>query len=187
MENYFWSPSELSFYPESIRSVYEASKSWPRDAIEVTGEDWKTYGVGSPPEGMRRGSDDEGRPSWVPLPEATATEISAAIATYRDTKWSSEIVSSTNGVRAKTDALTRQRVNEKLNYLESRGEDTVIRWKGPDGFADSTAADFQEITIKAEAVRQRAFDAEDAITGREFKTIEEARKAFDTAYSEAGE
>lgn len=186
MENYFWSPSTLSFYPESLKPVYEQSGSWPSDAISVTQEERESYTTSDAPEGKVRGAGKNGRPAWVNKPAVSEEDVKRFITKYRDKAWSSEIVSSSSGVLAWCDSESRQRISDKLNYLESRGEDTVIRWKGPDGFVDATAADFQEITIEAEAVRQRAFDAEDAITGREFKTIEEARKAFDAAYAEAG-
>ncbi|CUK21558.1 phage tail assembly chaperone [Achromobacter xylosoxidans] len=39
MTTYYFSPSRLAFYPESLRDVYEASPSgWPEDGLEVTSE-----------------------------------------------------------------------------------------------------------------------------------------------------
>ncbi|WYX15055.1 phage tail assembly chaperone [Achromobacter xylosoxidans] len=39
MTTYYFSPSRLAFYPESLRDVYEASpQGWPEDGIAVTTE-----------------------------------------------------------------------------------------------------------------------------------------------------
>lgn len=39
MTTYYFSPSRLAFYPESLRDVYEASpQGWPEDGVEVSPE-----------------------------------------------------------------------------------------------------------------------------------------------------
>ena len=67
MEKYF-SATKNSFFPIELKTVYEASGTWPADAVEVTVEEWEAYGQGEPPEGMQRGANDVGRPAWVPIP-----------------------------------------------------------------------------------------------------------------------
>ncbi|WP_238866525.1 phage tail assembly chaperone [Achromobacter xylosoxidans] len=39
MTTYYFSPSRLAFYPDSLRDVYEASpQGWPDDGVEVSSE-----------------------------------------------------------------------------------------------------------------------------------------------------
>ncbi len=39
MTTYYFSPSRLAFYPDSLRDVYEASpQGWPEDGVAVTAE-----------------------------------------------------------------------------------------------------------------------------------------------------
>ncbi|WP_176243676.1 tail fiber assembly protein [Halomonas sp. CSM-2] len=63
-----YSATKKAFYPTNMRSTYQANGSWPVDAIKVTDAEWKTYGQSQPPDGMQRGADEKGRPSWVPIP-----------------------------------------------------------------------------------------------------------------------
>ncbi|WP_348826791.1 hypothetical protein [Halomonas sp. RT37] len=71
----FYSAQEDCFYPNDLRSVYEANGDWPADAVQVTAQEWKTYGKGIPPEGMRRAGDPQGHPTWVILPDKSLTEV----------------------------------------------------------------------------------------------------------------
>lgn len=67
MDNYYFSPSTLAFYPECIISLYEAAGTLPKDLIEVSYDIFITYS-GIPPEGKTRGAFGEGIPAWVTLP-----------------------------------------------------------------------------------------------------------------------
>lgn len=67
-----FSPSSSSFYPFALRDSYKSAGTWPNDAIEATGEEWQTYGQGTPPTGMQRGADANGRPAWVEIPPEPA-------------------------------------------------------------------------------------------------------------------
>ncbi|MGQ7247195.1 hypothetical protein ACUN9Y_07640 [Halomonas sp. V046] len=66
--NFFYNPVSDCFLPSSLRHAYEQAGSWPESAIPVTDEEWKEYGESEPPEGMRRGHDENGRPIWAPIP-----------------------------------------------------------------------------------------------------------------------
>lgn len=65
-----------SFYPFSMREVYEASDSWPIKYIEV-GEFVFTEFSASPPVGKIRGTGDNGMPAWVDIPPPTQEELIA--------------------------------------------------------------------------------------------------------------
>lgn len=83
METYFFSPALLSFSLGSLRSTYELQGAWPADAVEVSEEEWREYGQAPAPEGMRRGADVHGRPSWVPI-VYSAEELALQVCSKRD-------------------------------------------------------------------------------------------------------
>jgi hypothetical protein len=63
-----YSPSQTTFYATSMLAAYKQSGRWPVDAVDVSDQTFETYGLNSPPEGMKRGADPSGQPIWVPLP-----------------------------------------------------------------------------------------------------------------------
>lgn len=78
-----FSASDNTFYPDEYRADYLQAGTWPDDAVEVTQEEFNTYSQ-SPPAGMQRGADENGRPIWVPIPppdlDTLATRQRATIA-----------------------------------------------------------------------------------------------------------
>lgn len=79
----FYSPRDCGFVFLSERDAYDAAGTWPEDAVEVTEDEWQMYGQQPPPPGMRRGSDDKGRPAWI-QPIVTPTEASEQERVWRD-------------------------------------------------------------------------------------------------------
>lgn len=75
MEKYFFSPSTLGFYPESMFDLYIAAGTLPEDIVEVTDEEYSEYS-GQPPLGKTRGVKD-GKPAWVDLPPPSDSEVIA--------------------------------------------------------------------------------------------------------------
>ncbi|MCE8023668.1 tail fiber assembly protein [Billgrantia aerodenitrificans] len=73
----YYSSHKNAFYPATVRDDYESSGKWPDDAIKVTDQEWKIYGQGEPPKGMRRGADEHGRPAWVPIPPPDLETLAA--------------------------------------------------------------------------------------------------------------
>lgn len=71
----FYSARDCGFVFLAERDAYDAAGTWPDDALEVTDEEWQEFGQQPPPPGMRRGSDDKGRPAWV-QPVVTPEEAS---------------------------------------------------------------------------------------------------------------
>jgi hypothetical protein len=115
----FYSPSEKKFYSEVLFSRYKKTGSWPEDAIEITPEEWEKYGQGQPAEGMQRGADENGRPSWVPIPpdnlDTLADRKRREIETARD----AAINEGFTHTFGETDDIvqTRQRDRENLTGL----------------------------------------------------------------------
>ena len=79
----YYSAQDNGFLFLAEREAYDAAGTWPQDAVRVTAEGWQTYGQQPPPQGMRRGSDDQGRPTWV-KPEVTPEDATAQERAWRD-------------------------------------------------------------------------------------------------------
>lgn len=73
----FYSAEKNTFYPAGMQSDYERAGTWPADAIEITKDEWLTYGQGAPPAGFRRSADENGRPTWVPIPPPDLDTLAA--------------------------------------------------------------------------------------------------------------
>lgn len=73
MDNYYFSPSTLGFYPEELMSLYVAAGTLPDDIISVSGDMFATYS-GTPPQGKTRGATEDGQPTWVDLPPLSHEE-----------------------------------------------------------------------------------------------------------------
>ena len=79
----YYSAQDCGFLFLSERPAYDAAGTWPEDALEVTAEDWQAFGQTAPPPGMRRGSDDRGRPAWI-TPEVTPEDAQQQERAWRD-------------------------------------------------------------------------------------------------------
>jgi len=74
----YFSKTTLGFYPSEMKPDYEKAGSWPTDAVEMTEEEVATYWGKQAPAGEQLGSDAEGRPRWVAVPEPSPEEKIAA-------------------------------------------------------------------------------------------------------------
>lgn len=79
----YYSARDCGFLFLSERPAYDAAGTWPEDALEVTAEDWQAFGQTAPPPGMRRGSNDQGRPAWI-TPEVTPEDAQQQERAWRD-------------------------------------------------------------------------------------------------------
>lgn len=66
---YLFSPSVNAFYPEELKSYYEAAGSLPADLIEVDSEVFDEFT--STPEGKIRVVGNDGMPTWGDVPPPT--------------------------------------------------------------------------------------------------------------------
>lgn len=72
---YYYSPSQNSFIPESLKQNYIDAGSFFEDAIEVEDDVWKEYSADTPPAGKIRKANKNGLPEWVDLPPLTTQEL----------------------------------------------------------------------------------------------------------------
>lgn len=79
----YYSAASCSFVLESWREAYNTAGTWPVDAVEVTDEQWNTYGAGQIPEGRQRGADAQGLPAWIEIVR-TIEEQQASERVWRD-------------------------------------------------------------------------------------------------------
>lgn len=75
--NYWFSPSENSFYSESLKASYIAAGNFPDDLKEISDETFIEF-TGSSPEGKTRGFAEDGYPLWVDIPPLTPEEEAKA-------------------------------------------------------------------------------------------------------------
>lgn len=69
---YFFSPSQNAFYDGELQDAYDASNTWPEDAVEVSQDIFQKY-TSSPPDGKVRGIIT-GEPGWVDIPPLSSEE-----------------------------------------------------------------------------------------------------------------
>lgn len=74
---FHYSAKTNAFYLSDSIGNYKSSGTWPDDAVEVDIEIANEF-MGQPPTGKIRGSDINGNPSWVDIPQPTQEEISAS-------------------------------------------------------------------------------------------------------------
>ncbi|EEX3304631.1 tail fiber assembly protein [Escherichia coli] len=72
---YLFSPSANAFYPNELKSYYEAAGSLPADLIEVDSEVFDEFTA--TPEGKIRVVGNDGMPAWGDVPPPTQAEIIA--------------------------------------------------------------------------------------------------------------
>lgn len=63
-----YSRSQNAFLAISLKPLYEAAGSWPKDAQEVDDSIYFEFGLSTPPEGKERIADMSGSPCWVDIP-----------------------------------------------------------------------------------------------------------------------
>jgi hypothetical protein len=74
MNNYKFSAITVGFYPVSMLDSYEQAGTLPTDLVDVT-DDTYTEFTGQPPEGKTRGSNPQGLPAWVDIPQPTPEQM----------------------------------------------------------------------------------------------------------------
>ncbi|MCK2185693.1 tail fiber assembly protein [Halomonas getboli] len=177
----FYSASENRFYDPAFKSRYEASGTWPVDAIEVTEDEWQTYGAGESPAGKVRGATAEGRPTWVDIPpvemtlEALAARKRAEIFASRDAAFaagmdytlpdgSADVVQTRPqdqinllGLGIKAERLVNQGVTDEVMVI--RGESNVSHSITPAEMVTLTDA----ALVYIEDIYQQGWDRKDTI------------------------
>lgn len=79
----YYSAQDCGFLFLSERPAYEAAGTWPSNLVEVTEDDWQAFGQTTPPQGMHRGADADGRPVWI-RPEVSVEDLLEYERAWRD-------------------------------------------------------------------------------------------------------
>jgi len=74
MNSYKFSATTAGFYPIDLLDSYEQAGTLPADLVDVTDEIYDEF-TGQPPEGKTRGSNPEGLPAWVDIPQPTPEQM----------------------------------------------------------------------------------------------------------------
>ncbi|WP_175474755.1 DUF4376 domain-containing protein [Vreelandella subterranea] len=143
------------------------------------------YGRRVPPHGMRRGSDDEGRPVWVPIPPPELADIAARkLASIESSRKAAESEGvEISGIRYAGDPGNRQAIREALENAQDKGIDTFKRWKDSDDqfHLDHPVADVWAALRAIAERRSELIDRE----GELAKQIDDALEAEDREALEA--
>ncbi|CAI1861644.1 MULTISPECIES: tail fiber assembly protein [Serratia] len=65
MKSYVYSAKNNAFYPISMKTVYQAAGSWPRDGKQIDDSVYLEFAATVPPAGMARITGENGLPAWV--------------------------------------------------------------------------------------------------------------------------
>lgn len=75
-KNYVFSPASKTFYSLLWKEEFDASESWPDDAVEVTDEIFAEFSS-DPPFGKMLGAGKDGLPAWIDIPAPSREELIA--------------------------------------------------------------------------------------------------------------
>lgn len=78
----FYSPSKDSCYLDDFRTEYTKTNSWPKDAVEITPQEYKVFFLDSPPEKRVRKYTKASGFSWVLVSETLTLEQQIAQERY---------------------------------------------------------------------------------------------------------
>lgn len=81
MNNYKFSATTAGFYPIEMLDSYKQAGTLPADLVDVTDEIYDEF-TSQPPEGKTRGSNPQGLPAWVNIPQPTPEQMRSQAA-YR--------------------------------------------------------------------------------------------------------
>lgn len=74
---YFYSARENAFYPDEMRSAYDAAGTWPADAKEVGDDVFTAFALNIAPAGKVRVAGEDGNPAWADAPPVPPEAIAS--------------------------------------------------------------------------------------------------------------
>lgn len=127
---YKYSASKNFFYPDSLITDYIKSGTIPDDLVDVSDDIFKEY-TGIPPDGMVRGSDENGMPTWlnepdIPNQQKLSSALSALGKEYQEDimtmniAWLAAAVSDGVNEDTKKNAVIAQINERKTKYATER-------------------------------------------------------------------
>ncbi|MGU5593071.1 DUF4376 domain-containing protein [Aeromonas sanarellii] len=156
----FYSALKNTWFSPSSRSAYEATNSWPDDAVEYPSDVFDTI-VCRRPDGMNMVPDEKGHPTLIEQPKPVITK-EGLIAAVADKRWlveTSGIVVA--GSPIKTDRESQAQLSSAYTLLKS-GLIPDTPWKTADGtFVRVTLAQIEPITQAVAAHVRACFAAEE--------------------------
>jgi hypothetical protein len=158
----FYSKSTGGFYAAAFRADYEASRSWPDDAIEITSEAHLAL-MEAQSRGMVIQADENGLPIAVPPTPAPFAEVSLAyLNTVRELR--EEILNRISGIGfaalAKGDTATAQAVVvARQALLDITKSPAVLAATDADSLKLAVIATYRAIVVAAPAPVRSAFNA----------------------------
>jgi hypothetical protein len=180
--NIYYSATSNSFYPAAMRRDYERAGSWPSDVVELTDQERLIYHMQQAPEGQQLGSDENGRPAWVPIPppdlDTLASRKRQEIDAERDRAFATglpyEIAGEPDVVQTRPqDQINLLGLSAKAQRLIAAGDtETVFTFRGLSNVnRELTAAEMDDLAMAAlahiESIYQRSWDRKDAIDAAE--------------------
>lgn len=125
-ETYFFSKSELAFYPSSLKSDYINAGTFPSDTVEVSQEVRDEFNFNAP-AGFTLGADDDGMPAWVEIPKESnqvllSRELTALSEAYKsdvmdlNVAYLAAIVNDGPNEMVKQQAVRNQINDRRANY-----------------------------------------------------------------------
>lgn len=164
---YFWSPTTKSFLPDVFRERYEATNSWPADAVEVSDDIYEAF-YGQPPSGKQRGAGSDGLPAWVDIVKSEDERL-ADLAAYRWERETAGVYFQASGAQSPslfpTDRDSKMSMTGAVVTVQIGGWVDGTVWKTADGsFVPMTAQDVKNLGAKASAYVAQCFAREAALT-----------------------
>lgn len=128
---YIFSKTTLSFYPLELKADYEAARTWPDDAVEISEEIYENFNR-QPAAGNQRGTDENGYPAWVdiPLPDiriARENKI-GEINKWRNEKENASYILNINGNDWNYNKITQQRLEMAVDIARQNSLPEGFFW-----------------------------------------------------------
>ncbi|HAT3771624.1 TPA: tail fiber assembly protein, partial [Citrobacter freundii] len=77
MNEFYYSPTNNSFYCELHHAQYDLAGTWPDDAVAVDESVYTEFAAATTPAGKMRVAGADGMPEWGDIPAPTKEELIA--------------------------------------------------------------------------------------------------------------
>jgi hypothetical protein len=157
-----YSATTGGFYPEDMRSIYEAAGSWPSDGVEITADEHAAL-IDGQAEGKIIVADSAGRPVLSDPPSLPYVQIASAyLGTVRAIR--EDVLNRISGIGfaalASGDTATAQAiVTARQSLLDITKAPAVLAANDADSLKSAVIATYRAIVLAAPAGIRSAFNA----------------------------